>query len=122
MAIPFLYQLQVVLTGNGSGTMRYTIPNTEKMTIDRIVFKSTGAFNITDIVSTSGQHYTNASAGTPIPSVVLASGANNNNNIGDLPLPVEMESGEGIIIDVTDTSGSGNTVQFTLVGTRDKAA
>jgi hypothetical protein len=118
MGYPFLLQLQLVLTSNASGSLQYTVPNTEAITIKGLIHKSTAGFNITDIRDTSGRHYTNAGSSTPIPNTVIASGANNNNAIKDLGGDIILPGGTGLTIDVTDTSGAGNTIQLTFITDR----
>jgi hypothetical protein len=83
-----------------------------------MVFNATGAFAITDIRDSSGNHYTNASVAVPLPSTVLASGANNNNALKDFFKNIFIDGGSIFYVDVKDTSGAGNTVNLAFMGRR----
>lgn len=117
--IPFLLQGRVVLTALGTGTFQYPVPQGEKVRIRDLVYSSTGTFGVTDIRTSDGRHYTNASGSAPIPSAVLANGANNFNNVRDFEPDLAVEGGSILYIDLVDTSNAGNTVNLTMNSERD---
>lgn len=116
--IPYILQLQKVLTSNGSGTMTHTVPNNESLELNKWVVLSTGGFNVTGIRLTGGNNLTNASENTPIKSGAIANGANGYNGIQHFPLPIVLKGGQTIEIDLKDTSGSANTVDLSFMGKR----
>ena len=111
---PFLHVFEATLTANGTGTLSVIVPNSEKLTIHSIFFTSTGVFNITDIRTSDGVHYTNASASVEIPSSIMGSVADGYNTIVDLAGEIVVDGGTTFYIDLEDSSGSGNTVTFVL--------
>ncbi len=115
---PYLLLLQSIMAGNGTGTVSYPVPSGEYLTVEQLVFQSTGAFWITDIRDSEGNHYTNASQAVGIPSAVLASSANNNNAVEVLAEPLAIQGGGILYIDLLEKSGSGNTVTLLLSGHR----
>lgn len=116
---PYILIEQAVLTGNGTGTVSYTVSNQERLRIYEIFQQATGAFNITDIRDSTGNHFTNASANVEIPSILIASGANGYNHLGKFPIPIELAGGVTIYIDLEDTSGSGNTIDIIAMCVQD---
>jgi hypothetical protein len=115
---PFLLVLEAVLVAGGTGTVSYPIPSGETLELDELVFQSTGVFNVSDIRDSNGNHFTNASLTTEIPSVVLASGANNNNALKRFPIPIEIKGSTIFYVDLEDSSGAGNTVTLVFAGRR----
>lgn len=107
---PFLLVLETALNANGVGTVSYQVSPMETLTLTGLVFASTGTFNITSIRDSGGRQYTNATATVEIPSSVIPSGANANNAIWEFPTPMVIEKGNSLIIELEDSSGSGNTV------------
>ncbi len=119
----YMLILQLVLAANGTGTLQFPMPQGEFLELDQMVFSSTGAFAITDIRDSSGNHFTNASVAVALPSTVLASGANNNNALKDFFKNIFIDGGNILYVDVKDTSGAGNTVNLAFMGRRgDKAS
>jgi hypothetical protein len=116
--IPYLLQMQVVLAGNGAGSLSFTVPNNEKLTLEDWIFSSTGVFSITGIRITGGNNISNAGANLAIPSSHLQLTGTNNNGIKKFPIPLVLEGGSTLYIDLVDTSGAGNTVKTTITGTR----
>lgn len=112
--IPFILLGRVSLLANSTGTFSYPVPQNEELKLRDLVFSSTGAFSITGIRTADGRNYTNASSSAPIPSTVLASGANNNNNIRDFVPDLVVAGGSILYVDLIDTSGAGNVVNLTF--------
>lgn len=115
---PYFLVLEATIAGNGTGTVSYTMPGNERVELHELVYVSTGRFNITDIRDSTGLHYTNASPSVEIPSDVLASGTNSNNALQKLPLPLVIESGVTLYIDLEDASGLSNTITLVFTGVR----
>lgn len=115
---PYLLQLAAVLTNGGTGTVSYTVPANEELDLFQLFAVATGAFSITDVRDSAGNHYTNAAAANPIPSTLLSTPTNNYNVFQDFPVPIHIEGAKIIYIDVIDTSGAGNTVRMMLPGKR----
>lgn len=118
---PFILSLVAVLTSGAQGSLFYTVPNTEKISISKLIFSSTGAWSLLDFRDTTGKHYTNAGSSNPVPSAVFPSGANNNNALWDFGIDLELAPGVGFTIDIIDTSGAGNTVRLALLTQRGDA-
>lgn len=116
--IPFLLVLEQALIASGTGTLTYTVPANEELTLMDMVFQSTGIFNITDIRDSSGAHYTNASGVVEIPSAVLANGANNFNSLKSFSMPLVITGGKILYIDIEDASVLANTVTLVFSGSR----
>ncbi len=116
--IPYLLQMQVTLAGSGSGTLSFTVPNNEKLSLEEWIFSSTGIFSITGIRVTGGNNISNAGANLAIPSTHLQLVSTNNNGIKKLPIPLLLDGGSTLYIDVLDTSAAGNTVKCTFNGQR----
>lgn len=114
--IPYLVLLPVSLTSGGSG--RATLPVTpgQSLSLDRMVFQSTGAFSLTGLSTSDGRNYGNISPSSPIPSTMLASVANNFNAIIDLVPNLKIDSNMLLYVDVVDTSAAINTVRFLFMG------
>lgn len=115
---PYFLILNSVLAGNGSGTMSYTLPQNESIELTELRFIATGAFNITDIRDSSGNHLTNASAANPILSTMIQNAASPNIAVAQLPTPLIISQGKTFYVDVLDTSAAGNTVRLLFVGKR----
>jgi len=111
---PFLVVLQVALTGNGTGSVSYSVTTQEALEIVELYQKSTGTFNVTDIRTSDGQHYTNASSVVPIPSDFFADVEDGYNAKPALPIPIVLSGGGVVYIDLLDTSGVANTVTILL--------
>lgn len=112
MRIPYLLQLNVVLAASGTGTLQYTVPPNEKLEISELLFASTGAFSLTDIRVSGGHVMTNAGANNPILSTQLRLTNNNNNTLLELMLPIVLEGGQVLYVDVLDTTAAPNTVRM----------
>lgn len=116
---PQLIVLQATLTANGTGTLTYTVDPSEEFRVTGWIWDSTGTFEITDIRSSNGISYTNALSNKTIPSSVLAQANTNNNLIGAFPVPLILKDNNVLNIDITDTSGAGNTVKVILIAERE---
>jgi len=119
MAKPFLLLLRATLTGSGTGTVSYTVPPGQTLTLNKIFQKSTGAFNITDINDATGHKYSNASNSNPIDSDMIRDVADGYNGLSEFPVPIVLGGGTQIQFNLTDTSTSSNTVQLMLAGKLD---
>lgn len=115
---PYLVILSSVLAASGAGTVSYTVPANEELELNQLFVASTGAFSITDIRDSSGQHYTNASQAVGIPSTLLSAAANNYNVFKEFLSPILIEGAKILYIDVLDTSAAPNTVRLLLSGKR----
>ena len=116
---PFLFTDTVALAANGQGTILFAVSAGETARISDLGFVSTGAFNVRTIRDATGQRYTDASADNPIASTMLTNLNNANNGFGKLPIDLEVEGPTDIAIELTDTSGSANTVRFLAMGSKD---
>lgn len=110
--IPFELYLSATLNANGSGTMTYQVPQGQQLELDEFTFIATGAFKLTGLRDANGINYTNASPSNGIPSTMLANGLNQFNVIKDFKPNLIISGGNVLYIDVLDTSGAGNTVNF----------
>jgi len=111
---PFLHVLETSLGANGTGTISLIVPNSEKLIVHGLRFVSTAGFNVTDIRTTDGKHYTNASNAVEIPSSMLGNAANGNNTILEFKTPLIVQGGLSLTIDLEDSSGSANSVTMLL--------
>lgn len=114
MDYPYLLVLETTLSANGNGTLQHNVPNGETLQVQSLYQVSDGAFNLNDLRTTDGVHYTNATSVKEIPSMVLQDGANGNNGISGLPIPLEVQGGTSLYFEIEDTSGSSNVVTFVL--------
>ena len=110
--MPFkIKQDSVTLSGSGSGTVSFEIDAGMTMTILKLAQTSTGAYNITKIRDTAtGNHFL---SGT-IDNTMLEWGTNNHLNITDIP--IVLTGPTKLILDLTDTSTSSNTVSVAIIG------
>jgi len=98
------------LSGNGSGTASIEVAEGRRFVISKLTISSTGTFNITDIKnSATGESYLSDTA------------ANTNfkdtgGNKYDLPVPLELTGSCKLIFELTDTSGSSNTIRIACHG------
>lgn len=109
---PFLLILQSALTANGTGTMSYSVPPAEDLYIYEWYFTGTGAFSITNVRNSNGRIYSNTSSAIAIPSTMLAMGNTTVQRFNQLVAPLKISGSEQLLIDIIDTSGSGNTVRM----------
>lgn len=116
---PYFLELSIVLAASSSGTLSFPVPNSEVLRLTRVVYVSTGIFNITDIRSTRGIHYTNASPANPITSTQIQNAGNAFRSIMDFNGEIVIEGGETLIIDLVDTSVALNTIQLLLSGIKE---
>lgn len=117
--IPFIVYLETVLGANGTGTLSYTVPPGEKLTINDLIQDATGAFEVTGIRDSSGRYYTNASPNTGIPRGAFKEMGTAFLGFDFYKTPLVIEGGLIFYIDIVDTSGAGNTVQVALCGIRE---
>lgn len=115
---PYVLVLQAVALANSTATAFYALPPNEKLSLHDVRRSATGAFSITDIRKSGGEHLTNASASTPILSTQIQDGSSPNIGFTDFGGELEIEGGETFYIDVKDTSGSGNTINLFFTGKR----
>lgn len=99
------------LSGNASGTISIDISAGRTLVIRRITFNSTGAFSITEIKDTAANF--NYVTGT-LKSTTLKNKANA--NVIELDTPIEITGDSSIVFNITDTSGSSNTVDIAVWG------
>ena len=118
-SVPYFLQLNAVLGAAGTGTLSFTVPKNEGLQLRQVRFSSTGAFNVTDIRDSAGQHYTNASSANPIPSTELQNAASANIGIQALDIELNLVGGVTFYVDLVDTSGAGNTVRVLFTGVRE---
>lgn len=111
---PFLVVLEVDLTINGTGSVSYSVTTQEELEIMEVFVQSTGVFDVTDIRTSDGQHYTNASSVTPIPGAFFPDVDNDYNAKPALPVPIHLSGGGVVYFDLLDTSGALNTVTMLL--------
>lgn len=112
--IPYAIPLNAVLAGNGSISLIYSVPQDWKLYIKEWFWTSTGVFRINDIRDSRGVHFTNASQSVPILSTFLRNPGNSNIALDDFMLPITIDGGNTIYIDITDTSAGANTVNAVL--------
>lgn len=118
MELPFLTRLSVVLTSGATGRMNYAVSANEKLQITKIYQKSTGAFDIYGLSDSAGRAYTNASSGAGLDSNFIQDVDTSFIGFSDFPVPIYLEGGQSLSLDVIDTSAAGNTVEIMLVGKR----
>jgi len=111
---PFLVVLQTALAADGTGSVSYSVTTQEELEIIEIYHQSTAGFNVTDIRTSDGQHYTNASSVVPIPGTFFTDVADGYNAKPGLPVPIKLSGGGVIYIDLLDTSSAPNTVTILL--------
>lgn len=112
--IPYVIPLNAVLAGNASISLQYSVPQAWTLDIKEWFWTSTGVFRINDILDSRGVHYTNASQSIPILSTFLRNPGNSNISFDDFMLPLHVNGGDTIFIQITDTSGGGNTINCVL--------
>ena len=101
----------VTLSANGTGTISIDVSAGKRFVIDKITFNSTGTFSITEIKDTAtGQYY---NVGT-VKSGVLKNKANV--NLIEVVPPIELVGSTSLVFNITDTSGSSNTVDIACWG------
>ena len=115
---PYIVLLRSTLAALGTGRASYTVPANETLDLSQLFVASTGIFSITDILDSAGQHYTNASPATPIPSTLLSAAGNNYNVFKDFPYEIHIEGAKILYIDIVDTSNAPNVVSLLLPGKR----
>lgn len=113
---PFLVSIPIVLTANGSNTGEYDVGQGNKLTIKRILQKSTGAFDITDISDSFGNKYGNMSTAKPIDGNFFTDILADNNNPAELPDYIIVQPNGRLQFTLLDTSSSGNNVFIYLQG------
>lgn len=118
MIIPFLIRLQVTLSASSTGRMQYAVSNDETVEIDAWFQKSTGAFDVYGVSDSRGNLYSNAAAGSALDSDFIQDVASANISNAQWIDPIILPGGTTFNIDVIDTSGAANTVEFMLVGRR----
>jgi len=116
---PFMMIMQVVCAGSGTATLSYNVAKQEVLKLHKFLVSATGIFNIVDIRDSQGRHYTNASGSAPIPDTIIGKPVDAFNNLGELPIPLVLEGGTTLYVDVVDTSTATNTIKFIGVGERE---
>jgi len=99
------------LSANASGTISIDISAGRTFVIRRITFNSTGTFSITEIKDTAANY--NYVTGT-LKSTTLKNKANA--NVIEIDPPIEITGDSSIVFNITDTSGSSNTVDIAVWG------
>jgi len=99
------------LSANGSGTIPIDISAGRTFIIKRITFNSTGAFSITEIKDTAANY--NYVSGT-LKSTCLKNKANA--QVFEVDPPIEITGDSDLVFNITDTSGSSNTVDIACWG------
>lgn len=99
------------LSANGSGTISIDISAGRTFVINRITFNSTGSFNITEIKDTAANF--NYVSGT-LKSSIMKNKANA--NVMEIDPPIEITGDSSLVFNITDTSGSTNTVDIACWG------
>ena len=99
------------LSANGSGTISIDVSAGKRFVVNKITWNSTGAFSIT-IIKDSGSGYV-FNAGT-LKSAILNNSANV--NLIEVDPPIELNGPTSLVFEITDTSGSSNTVDIAVWG------
>lgn len=115
---PYLLVLEATLAANGTGTLSYPVPQNEQLELHQIFQQSTGAFGITSIHDSGGTNFTNASSTIEIDDDFIDDVDEANIAVRDFIVPLVVNGGTILYIDVEDTSGAGNTVSILLNGVR----
>jgi len=104
------------LSGNGSGTISIDVSSGRVFRAKKVSYSSTGAFSITEIKDTAANF--NYVSGT-LKSTTLKNKANA--NVFELDPPIEVTGDSSLVFNLTDTSGSTNTVDLTVWGEEEPA-
>lgn len=115
---PFIIELDATIAANGTTTLNYNVGPNEQIDVHEFRFDSTGTFGINDIRDNQGNHFTNATPTNPIPSINLQDAALSTIGIKQFPIPLTIKGSTALQIEVKDSSGSSNTVKFTLMCVR----
>ncbi len=99
------------LSANGSGTISIDVSAGRTFVINRITFNSTGTFNITEIKDTAENY--NYVTGS-LKSATLKNKANA--NVIEIDPPITVTGDSSLVFNITDTSGSTNTVDIAVWG------
>ena len=99
------------LSANGSGTIPIDVSAGRTLIVRRITFNSTGAFSITEIKDSAANF--NYVSGT-LKSACLKNKANA--NVIEVDPPIEITGDSSLVFNITDTSGSSNTVDIAVWG------
>jgi hypothetical protein len=116
MARPYVLTDSVTLSANSTGQLELPVGANEDFEGYEIFFTSTSTFNITAITNTSGVPFTNADTTNVIPNTLFTSALDQRTNVGVLQIPINISGNDKLVIDLTDTSGSSNTVRVFIRG------
>jgi len=101
---------EVTLSANSSGSLSIEVDAGKSFTINELTFNSTGDFKITDIRDTAtGEHYL---SGTIYSAMLKDVNANRKK----IDPQITLRGPAKLVCDVTDTSGSSNTVTIAFFG------
>jgi len=114
MQIPYQLVGKITLLASGQGSFSYAVPQGQKLSIDEMVFTSTGAWSLIGLSNANGLQFTNATGAIGIPSTLYANGANNNNAVKDFKPDIVINGGDTLTITILDTSAAGNVVTILL--------
>ena len=104
---------EVSVAASGSDSLVFDVSSGERLRIEKLGFVSTGDFKITEIKNTStGYRYLSG-------SIYKEQLKQNSGNVFTLPVPIEVEGPTKIVIEVTDTSGSANSIKIALYGSKE---
>jgi len=110
MEWPYFLVLEATVGAGGTATVSYPVPVNEELKILGLRQVSTGDFNITDIRTSDGVHYTNATAAVEIPGSYFADLVDNYNGLRDFPVPLDIVGGSIFYVDLENASASSNTI------------
>jgi hypothetical protein len=117
MATQFYVAVIQATVGSGAETtLSLDVSSGQEFEIQRIQQKSTGAFDILDIINQYGNNLSNASSSNPIDGNFFSDIASDNNVDADLPYPILIPDKGQIQFIVKDTSASSNTIELYLSG------
>jgi hypothetical protein len=113
---PYILTDALTLGANASGTLMLSVGATEEFQGAEIFFVETSTFSITGITDSSGKPYTNADATNLIASTLFDTALDQRSDIGKFMVPLQLPPNTMLSINVTDTSGAGNTIYVYING------
>ena len=100
----------VTLSGSSSGNLNFSIPANQTWLVHRLKWNSTGAFDFDNIrVTGTGESFLDNS----VPDTAVED--TNGDNVLTFDEPIELSGAATLVVDMTDTSASSNTVDATLL-------
>lgn len=117
MIIPFFLELNTgAIVGSGRVTVAYNVPTNQELTINGLVWTSTGAWGFSSMRNANGQQYTNASQATPFQGVAFQQGGVATFGMREFPVPLVVRGSDTVYFEVQDTSGAANAVLLSFFG------